>query len=246
MLIMGAVAYDQKVVTIWDGFQQYFRSHGLAFDYVLYSNYERQVEAHLLGHVHVAWNSPLAWLQTERAARGSAAARKPSACATPTATSRSIVLVRSRRRHRDESPISRGRLWRRRARLPAGHADPVELSGRSGTRAAPRLRGAACSTLSSESTAITSAASATRFARCFAARPTRRALSTRTIWPSRERGPFRAESTQRLAQTPPYDHCNFTVLDGAPRGADRAVPRAAPGHVVQRCRGSPAARSRRA
>src|SRR4051812_30347454 len=68
-LIMGAVAYDPKVVTIWDGFQQYFRSRGLAFDYVLFSNYERQVEAHLSGQIHVAWNSPLAWLQTERAAQ---------------------------------------------------------------------------------------------------------------------------------------------------------------------------------
>ena len=47
-LIMGAVAYDQKVVPIWDGFQQYFRARGLEFDYVLYSNYERQVEAHLV------------------------------------------------------------------------------------------------------------------------------------------------------------------------------------------------------
>ena len=24
-LLLGAVAYDPKVVTIWDGFQQYFR-----------------------------------------------------------------------------------------------------------------------------------------------------------------------------------------------------------------------------
>ena len=44
-LLMGAVAYDAKVVTIWDGFQRYFARRGLAFDYVLYSNYERQVEA---------------------------------------------------------------------------------------------------------------------------------------------------------------------------------------------------------
>ena len=86
-MILGAVAYDQKVVTIWDGFQQYFRSRGLAFDYVLFSNYERQVEAHLSGHVHVAWNSPLAWLQTERvAATASAGAPRRSACATPIAT----------------------------------------------------------------------------------------------------------------------------------------------------------------
>ncbi len=67
-LILGAVAYDQKVVAIWDGFQEYFRTADLPFDYVLFSNYERQVEAHFRGHIHVAWNSPLAWLQTERIA----------------------------------------------------------------------------------------------------------------------------------------------------------------------------------
>src|SRR5258706_10917329 len=67
-LTMGAVAYDAKVVTIWDGFQQYFRSHGLEFDYVLYTNYEAQVAAHLSGHIQIAWNSPLAWLQAERVA----------------------------------------------------------------------------------------------------------------------------------------------------------------------------------
>src|SRR5271167_3534808 len=67
-LILGAVAYDPKVVTIWDGFQSYFARHRLAFDYVLFSNYERQVEALFAGHIHVAWNSPLAWLQCERIA----------------------------------------------------------------------------------------------------------------------------------------------------------------------------------
>ena len=65
----GAVAYDPKVVTIWEGFKEYFIRHGLPFDYVLYSNYERQVEANLAGHIDVAWNSPLAWVQEERLAR---------------------------------------------------------------------------------------------------------------------------------------------------------------------------------
>lgn len=68
-LVMGAVAYDPKVSTIWEGFKTYFARHGLSFDYVLYSNYERQVEAHLAGHFHVAWNSPLAWIRSERLAR---------------------------------------------------------------------------------------------------------------------------------------------------------------------------------
>jgi phosphonate transport system substrate-binding protein len=72
VLRLGAVAYDPKVVTIWEGFKAWFARHGLALDYVLYSNYERLVEAHLAGHVDVAWNSPLAWVRTRRlaAARG--------------------------------------------------------------------------------------------------------------------------------------------------------------------------------
>ncbi|MCA8954431.1 MAG: PhnD/SsuA/transferrin family substrate-binding protein [Planctomycetes bacterium] len=68
-LILGAVAYDPKVVTIWEGFKGWFARQDLAFDYVLYSNYESQVEAHLAGHFDVAWNSPLAWIEAERAAR---------------------------------------------------------------------------------------------------------------------------------------------------------------------------------
>src|ERR1041385_1446545 len=68
-LVMGAVAYDQKVIPIWEGFKSYFAQHGLSFDYVLYSNYERQVEAHLAGHFDVAWNSPLAWIRADRLAQ---------------------------------------------------------------------------------------------------------------------------------------------------------------------------------
>jgi ABC-type phosphate/phosphonate transport system substrate-binding protein len=67
-LVLGAVAYDPKVVTIWDGFRTYFADHGLDFDYVLFSNYERQVQAHFDGLITVAWNSPLAWLQSESVA----------------------------------------------------------------------------------------------------------------------------------------------------------------------------------
>ena len=57
-LLMGAVAYDPKVVTIWDGFRAWFAQQGLPFDYLLYSNYERQVEDLLAGRIHAAWNSP--------------------------------------------------------------------------------------------------------------------------------------------------------------------------------------------
>lgn len=68
-LMMGAVAYAPKVVTIWEGFKEYFRQHDFEFDYILYSNYERQVEAQFDGSIAVAWNSPLAWVRADRMAR---------------------------------------------------------------------------------------------------------------------------------------------------------------------------------
>jgi phosphonate transport system substrate-binding protein len=72
-LVMGAVAYDTKVVTIWNGFREWLREAGFDFDYILYSNYERQVEDLVAGRIHAAWNSPLAAVRAERlsAARGS-------------------------------------------------------------------------------------------------------------------------------------------------------------------------------
>jgi phosphonate transport system substrate-binding protein len=78
-IVLGAVAYDPKVVTIWEGFKRWFATRDLSFDYVLYSNYESQVEAHLRGDVNVAWNSPLAWIEADRAAR--AAGRRAEAIA---------------------------------------------------------------------------------------------------------------------------------------------------------------------
>jgi ABC-type phosphate/phosphonate transport system substrate-binding protein len=65
-LVLGAVAYDPKVVDIWEGFKAFFAERGLAFDYVLFSTYEAQVDAQLKRHIDVAWNSPLAWVQTKR------------------------------------------------------------------------------------------------------------------------------------------------------------------------------------
>src|SRR5277367_2495797 len=64
-LRIGAVAYDPKVVTIWEGFIPYFAGHGAEIDYVLYSTYDAQVDANLSGEVDIAWNSPLAWVKSQ-------------------------------------------------------------------------------------------------------------------------------------------------------------------------------------
>jgi phosphonate transport system substrate-binding protein len=71
-LLLGAVAYDPKVVTIWEGFRAWLREADFDLDFVLYSNYERQVDDLLDGRIGLAWNSPLAWVRARRAgaARG--------------------------------------------------------------------------------------------------------------------------------------------------------------------------------
>ncbi len=65
VLRVGAVAYDPKVITIWEGFKLYFEGRGTQIDYVLYSNYDAQVNAMLSGAIDVAWNSPLAWVRSQ-------------------------------------------------------------------------------------------------------------------------------------------------------------------------------------
>jgi ABC-type phosphate/phosphonate transport system substrate-binding protein len=95
VLLLGAVAYDPKVVTIWDGFKAYFERHDLAFDYVLYSNYERQVEALLDGNVHIAWNSPLAWVRARRLAVARGRAVSALAMRDTDLDLTSVVVVRS-------------------------------------------------------------------------------------------------------------------------------------------------------
>lgn len=52
-------------MTIWEGFKSYFQKRGMEIDYVLYSNYDAQVEANLAGENDIAWNSPLAWVKSQ-------------------------------------------------------------------------------------------------------------------------------------------------------------------------------------
>lgn len=94
-LLLGAVAYDPKVVTIWEGFRQYLSRRGFAFDYVLYSNYDRQVEALLAGQIDIAWNSPLAWIRTERLAAAAGVAVRAVAMRDTDRDCRSVIAVKA-------------------------------------------------------------------------------------------------------------------------------------------------------
>lgn len=73
-LVIGAVAYDPKVVPIWDIIREYANGMDCKLDYVLFSNYERQVSALLSGHIDIAWNTNVAWIRCLHASAGKAKA----------------------------------------------------------------------------------------------------------------------------------------------------------------------------
>ena len=69
---VGAVAYDPKVVTIWEGMRRYFHEEAhLPVEVVLFQSYETQVLALLaqtgevVPHIDIAWNTNLAYLQAD-------------------------------------------------------------------------------------------------------------------------------------------------------------------------------------
>ena len=69
-LMVGTVAYDQKVVPIWEGIRDYFRGADVEMDVVWFSNYDAQVAALLAGWIDVAWNTNLAYLRVHRETGG--------------------------------------------------------------------------------------------------------------------------------------------------------------------------------
>ena len=215
-LILGAVAYDAKVVPIWEGFRAYFLARGLPFDFVLYSNYERQVAAHLRGDIDVAWNSPLAWIQTVRAAKAAGRTVEAIAMRDTDRDLTSVVLVRA------DGPIADVRDLRGR-RLGVGAKDSPQATliplrtladaGVTGTVVHHDvLVGKHGDHVGGERDAVKALLAGTVDAACI--------IDGNHVAFARE-GLYGPSTLRVVHQTPPYDHCNFTVLDGAPSSIGR-------------------------
>ncbi|HXG89057.1 MAG TPA: phosphate/phosphite/phosphonate ABC transporter substrate-binding protein [Vicinamibacterales bacterium] len=74
---LGAVAYDAKVVPIWEGMRRYFHDEAhLPLEIVLFQTYEAQVQSLLADgsavapRIDIAWNTNLAYLQSLEWSRG--------------------------------------------------------------------------------------------------------------------------------------------------------------------------------
>ncbi len=216
-LLMGAVAYDPKVVTIWDGFKQYFAQQGLDFDYILYSNYERQVAQHFDGAYHVAWNSPLAWLQAERTAQRLGRRARAIAMRDTDCDLRSVIVVRTDSGIKTLDDLAGKRVGFGANDSPQATLIPLLHIEKSGltrnedfeVEIFDVLVGKHGDHVGGERDAAKALVEGRIDAACM--------IDGNHLGFGRE-GTLPAGATTVLAETDPYDHCNFTVLDDAPSG----------------------------
>jgi len=214
-LIMGAVAYAPKVVTIWEGFKAFFAQHGLAFDYLLYSNYERQVEAQFDGSIHLAWNSPLAWVRADRIARARGQQVRAVAMRDTDCDLRSAIVVRA------DSPVqSLDQLRGKTIGFGAADSPQATLIPRDHLRGAGLVQsrdfqarlfdvlgGKHGDHIGGERDAAVALRTGEIDACC---------LIDGNLLAFGLDGTLPAGSTRVLARTGAYDHCNFTTSPDAP------------------------------
>ena len=229
-LVLGAVAYDPKGVTIWDGFRAWLRGPGgVDFDYVLYSNYERQVADLVAGRVDVAWNSPLAWVRARRLAAARGVTLAPVTMRDSDCDLRSVIVVRA-----DSAVTSLGDLAGRIVATGAVDSPQATLLPLSLLRSAGLTPGADFTMrrfdvgvgLHGDHVGGERDAARALFASDPADRVDAACMVDSNLLLFGREGVLPAGGVRVLAQTPPYDHCTMTAgpsaADSADVGADVA------------------------
>ncbi|MES2118082.1 MAG: PhnD/SsuA/transferrin family substrate-binding protein [Pseudomonadota bacterium] len=217
-LMMGAVAYAPKVVTIWEGFKEYFRRHGFEFDYILYSNYERQVEAQFDGSIALAWNSPLAWVRADRMARARGQQVRAIAMRDSDCDLTSVLVTRDAGAPATLAALAGKVIGFGAIDSPQAHLIPLDhlrqhglVAGRDFTaRRFDVLGGKHGDHIGGERDAAL-ALMAGEIDAAWMIDGNHMAFSREGILP--------ASATRILSRTGAFDHCNFTVSPGAPEAA---------------------------
>ncbi len=212
MLVLGAVAYDQKVVTIWEGFKTWFEDHGLPFDYVLYSNYERMAEDLIGARLDVAWNSPLAWVRTRRMALRNGFEARALAMRDTDRDLTSLIVVRAESGVESVGDLKGKRVGVGAVDSPQATLLPLAYLAAHGiaphhacqVRVFDVLGGKHGDHVGGERLAAEALLADEVDAACM--------IDGNHLAFGRE-GTLPAGTTRILAQTPPYDHCNFTTVD---------------------------------
>jgi phosphonate transport system substrate-binding protein len=215
---VGAVAYDPKVVTIWEGFKEYFAGRGVEIDYILYSTYDAQVDANLSGAVDVAWNSPLAWVKSQIVSGGACRAIAMRDSDRDLTTK---IIVRADSPIRDLADLKGKRVAVGASDSPQATLIPLGLIADAGIDPAKDCRvlynnvmvGKHGDHVGGERDAAKALAEGQADAACVLDANYTMFINEGTLDPG---------TTRALATTPPFDHCNFTVRTDSP--AERIQP----------------------
>ena len=222
-VLLGAVAYDPKVVTIWDGFRTWLRSNDLDFDYVLYSNYERQVGDLVDGRIDVAWNSPLAWVRARRLAAFCEVPLTPVTMRDTDCDLRSVIVVRADSAVRSLTDLAGHIVATGAVDSPQATLLPLSLLRSAGLAPGADFAvrrfdvgvGLHGDHVGGERDAARALFAADRADRVDAACM----IDSNLLLFGRE-GVLPAGAVRVLAQTPQYDHCTMTAGPSAGVGAD--------------------------
>jgi ABC-type phosphate/phosphonate transport system substrate-binding protein len=215
VLVMGAVAYDPKVVTIWDVFRRWFVARDLPFDYVLYSNYERQVEDLVAGRIHAAWNSPLAWVRARRLAESQGAVVSALVMRDTDRDLSSVIVVRADSPAHRIGDLAGGVLATGAVDSPQATLLPLDALAQAGVEPGVDVKirrfdvgvGLHGDHIGGERDAARALAAGEVDAACM--------IDSNHLAFRRE-GTLAAGGTRVVGQTQPFDHCNMTVVGSAP------------------------------
>jgi ABC-type phosphate/phosphonate transport system substrate-binding protein len=210
-LLLGAVAYDPKVVTIWEGFRGWLRSRDLDFDFVLYSHYERQVDDLVAGRIAVAWNSPLAWVRARRIAAATGVTVSAVAMRDTDRDLTSAVVVRADSPFTGLADLAGKTVGVGAVDSPQATLLPLSLLRSSGvTDVTVRRFDVGVGLHGDHIGGERDAAVALRDGEVDAA-----CMIDGNVLLFGQEGTLPAGSVRVIGQTQPYDHCNMTVGPGA-------------------------------
>jgi len=173
------------------------------------------VEAQFSGHIHVAWNSPLAWIETERIAAVLGRWAEAICMRDTDRDLTSVVVVRANSDIHELGDLQGKRVAVGARDSPQATLIPLSYLGSVGLRARSdfdvvwfdKMAGKHGDHIGGEREAIRALLREEVDAACIIDGNHLAFIQEATI-PS--------GATRILAATPLYDHCNFTVLDGAP------------------------------
>jgi ABC-type phosphate/phosphonate transport system substrate-binding protein len=208
-------------VTIWSGFRSWLTEAGLPFDYILYSNYERQVEDLIDGRIHAAWNSPLAWIRARRLATARGRRVRPLVMRDTDRDLTSVIVTLASSPYESVPDLKGTVVATGAVDSPQATLIPLSHLRRLGVQPGQDVTvrrfdvgtGLHGDHIGGERDAARALVAGEAAAACL--------VDANHLLFGRE-GTLPAGSTRVVAQTGPYDHCNMTVIDTAP------------GHLVDR------------